>query len=122
MSNNPINLAVRFLLEVAALVAVGVWGWNQASGVPRFLLALGLPVLAAALWGTFRVPEDASASGRAPVKVPGIVRLGLEWGLFAFATWGLYDVGRVAPALILGAVAVIHYLVSFDRVIWLLRH
>ncbi len=31
MAFNPLNLALRFLLEVAALVAMGYWGWNKLS-------------------------------------------------------------------------------------------
>ena len=46
MGSNPINLAVRFILERAGLVALGWWGWNQGEGVLRFLFALGIPFLA----------------------------------------------------------------------------
>jgi hypothetical protein len=63
LGSNPINLAVRFILEIIGLVALGWWGWNQADGIARFALALGIPLLAAALWGTFAVPDDPSRSG-----------------------------------------------------------
>lgn len=32
MSQHPLNLALRFLLEIAASVAIGYWGWHQAEG------------------------------------------------------------------------------------------
>ncbi len=102
MSSHPINLAVRFLLELAALAAIGFWGWSRGEGVLRFVLALGLPLIAAVLWGTFRVPGDSSASGQTPVAIPGVLRLLLELAIFACATWALYDAGTVQPALILG--------------------
>jgi hypothetical protein len=51
MSQNPINLAVRFLLELVGLYAFGLWGWTQHAGFLRYLLVIGLPVVAAALWG-----------------------------------------------------------------------
>lgn len=121
MSQNPINLAVRFLLEIAALVALGALGWNLATGVASYLLALGLPIVAAVMWGVFRVPGDASASGNAPVPVPGLARLALEALLFTAAVWGLYWAGDTTPATVLGVVVVIHYLVSYDRIVWLLR-
>src|SRR5690606_19890911 len=70
MANNPLNLGLRFLLELVALFAVGYWGWTQHQGVMRFVLAIGLPALLAAAWGIFRVPGDASASGEAIVAVP----------------------------------------------------
>ncbi len=35
MSQNPINLALRFVLEMVALVAVGYGGWHATAGMPR---------------------------------------------------------------------------------------
>lgn len=121
MGSHPVNLAVRFVLEIAALVAIGFWGWTQHDGFVRYLLAIGGPVLAAVLWGTFSVPHDPSRSGKAPVPVPGILRLALEWAIFAFATWALYDAGNGLLALILAVVVVIHYALSYDRIAWLLK-
>jgi hypothetical protein len=69
MSQNALNLAVRFLLELAALYAFGRWGWNQRADFMRYVLMIGLPLIAATLWGVFRVPGDASANGNAPVAV-----------------------------------------------------
>ena len=46
MSRHPINSAVRFLLELAALAAIGLWGWRLEIGWPRFVLAFALPVAA----------------------------------------------------------------------------
>lgn len=121
MSSNPINLAVRFLLEVAALLVMAYWGWNQGDGGIRFLFALGVPLIAAALWGTFAVPDDPSRSGKAPVPVPGILRLALELAFFAFAVWSLYSLGATQISWLLGIVILIHYALSYDRIGWLVR-
>jgi hypothetical protein len=121
MGSHPINLAVRFILELAAWGAMGYWGWTQAEGPLRFVLAIGLPVAAAAIWGTFAVPNDPSRSGRAPVPVPGVVRLGIELVTFGFGAWALYDTGSTTLSLIFAAIVVVHYLVSYDRVAWLIR-
>jgi hypothetical protein len=121
MSQNPINLAVRFILELAALAALAYWGWTQHTGVLRYLLTVGLPVLGAVLWGVFAVPGDRSRSGDAPVPVPGILRLLLELLLFGFAAWCLYDAGLVLLANIFGIIVLVHYIISYDRIIWLLR-
>lgn len=121
MAYHPLNLAVRFLLELCALAAIAYWGWTQHSGLLRYLLAIGGPLVAAVLWGTFRVPDDGSSSGRAPVPVPGLVRLVLELAFFTFAAWGLYDAGQTLLALILAGVVVLHYLLSYNRIAWLLR-
>jgi hypothetical protein len=121
MSQNPLNLAVRFILEVVALIAIGYWGWTWGQGALRYVLAICLPLLAAVMWGVFAVPGDRSRSGSAPVPVPGWVRLVLELALFGFAVWGLYDAGATTAAWILGAVVLVHYGLSYDRILWLLK-
>jgi hypothetical protein len=121
MSQNPINLAVRFLLELAALTALGYWGWTQHTDILRYFLAIGLPLVAAVLWGTFRVPEDASANGKAPVPVAGWLRLLLELAFFTFAAWCLFDAGAACAGYIFSGIALIHYMISYDRILWLLK-
>ena len=121
MGSNPINLALRFILEIAGLVALGWWGWNQAEGFLRFVLTLGIPLAAAVLWSTFAVPEDPSRSGRALVPVAGMIRLILELAFFASATWALFDNGARAFAWIFGLAVLIHHIISYDRISWLIR-
>jgi hypothetical protein len=121
MGQNPFNLLLRFVLELAALASLGYWGWTQFDGALRFLLAIGLPLLAATIWGTFRVPGDASASGRAPVPVRGTLRLLIELGLFGSATWALFDAGATGSAYIFGGLVFLHYIVSYDRIAWLMK-
>jgi len=121
MGSNPINLAVRFFLELTALIAMGFWGWNQREGALRFVLAFGIPVIAAALWGTFAVPDDPSRSGHALVSTPGILRLALELIFFSFAAWTLYNAGAIKASWIFGIVTLIHYILSYDRLSWLIK-
>ncbi len=121
MGSNPINLALRFVLEMVALLALGKWGWQIGEGGMRYILALATPVLAAALWGTFAVPDDPSRSGKAPVPVPGLVRLLLELSIFALALWAVHITNSILWSWILGAAITIHYLASYDRVLWLIR-
>jgi len=118
MHSHPINLGLRFILELAALGAIGYWGWHTGAGSGRFVLAVGLPVIAAALWGTFRVPNDP---GAAPVAIPGLLRLLLEAAFFGFAVWGLFNAGASKSSGLLGLVIIIHYAVSYDRILWLVR-
>jgi hypothetical protein len=117
MSNHPINLALRFLLEMAILAALAYWGWAEHHGLWRAVLAVGLPLAAALLWGTFRVPGDPKD---APVPVPGPVRLLLELVLFAAAVWFLAAADQPSAAAVLGVLVVLHYAASYDRVRWLL--
>ena len=119
MGSHPINLAVRFFLEVAALAAMGFWGWKQGAGVLRFVLALAIPLIAAVVWGTFAVPHDPSRSGQALIPVPGMLRLALEVLFFTCALWALSNSGATTPSWILGSVILVHYALSYDRVFWL---
>ena len=32
MSAHPLNLALRFLLELAAWASMGYWGWKRGTG------------------------------------------------------------------------------------------
>jgi hypothetical protein len=119
MSQNPINLALRFFLELAALGTMGYWGWHvgRKSGL-QILFILLIPLAAAAIWGIFRVPGDP---GNAPVAIPGPMRLVLEGVFFGFAVWALADAGRPVLSWVLGITLVLHYLVSYDRIIWLIQ-
>ena len=121
MGQHPLNLALRFLLEMAALFSIGYWGWVGHEGVLRIGLTLSLPLMAAVLWGAFRVPGDASSGGQPVVAVPGVLRLLLELALFAFAVWGLRDAGATIAAWIVGGAVLFHYVISYDRIGWLLR-
>ena len=116
--SHPLNLGLRFLLEIAALVAAGAWGWQLTAGWTRYALTAGIPLVIAALWGTFRVPGDP---GPAPVAVPGALRLAFELAVFAFAVWALADARLLVLAWAMGIITGMHYIVSFDRVLWLLK-
>jgi len=122
MASHPLNLALRFLLELSALVAFGYWGWTQNAGALRWILAIGLPLIAAAAWGLFNVPDDPGRSGRAPVPVPGIVRLILEAVFFGLAIWALVAAGQPRWAWMLLGLLLVHYAWAYDRLEWLLRH
>jgi hypothetical protein len=121
MGTHPVNLAFRFLLELSALCIMGLWGWRQRDDGLRIVIALAIPLIAVALWGVFAVPNDPSRSGSAPVPVPGVLRLALECGFFGFATWALDDLGFARLAAIFGTSALLHYLLSYDRIGWLIR-
>ena len=122
MSAHPINLFVRFLLEMAALVVIGIWGWKVGTEDFRIGLAFGLPVLTAAIWGIFAVPNDPSRSGKAPIPVIGSVRLLIEIGIFVLAIWALYELDFVKLGWLFGSIVILHYAVSFDRILWLMKH
>ncbi len=121
MSQNALNLALRFILELGILFAFGYWGWTRDIGAWRYLVAIVLPVVAAILGGTFRWPHETAGSSRAPVPIPGSLRLLMEVVLFALAIWGLYDAGATLAAVIFGLVTLLHYAISYDRVLAMIR-
>ena len=116
MNDHPLNLAVRFILEVSGLVAIGMWGW-QHEGFQKYLLAAGLPILAMLIWGIFRVPGDP---GSAPVPIPGPLRLLIECLFFGAAIAALFQINsRIAIVFLM--VVIVHYAISYDRILRLLR-
>lgn len=119
MSRNPFNLLLRFLLEVAALVVMGRWAWGLLPGWAGALPGLGVPLVAAAAWGIFRVPNDG---GPPVVPVPGPVRLLLEAVYFGAATWMALHTGDGSWGIRLGAAVALHYGLSMDRVALLVRN
>jgi hypothetical protein len=118
MSENPANLALRFLLELAALAALGYWGWVAHDGASRWAWTVGLVVGVAAIWGVFRVPGDG---GPPVVAVPGWVRLLIEAAVFGAATAALIAAGRTTLGVVFGGIVVAHYAISYDRIVRFLR-
>lgn len=114
------NDVFRFGLELAALVAFGYGGWVLGGGgFAGGALSVGVAVTAAAIWGTFRVDGDPK---RAPVPVPGVVRLLLEGMVFASACALLALASAPVPAGALGLLILVHYGIGHQRIRWLLAH
>ena len=83
-----LNLAVRFLLELCMLVAVGYWGFKtQSSWFMRIIFGIGLPVLIAVLWGTFLAPK-------ATRPLSGASFLTLELILISTGAFALFSSGK----------------------------
>lgn len=120
MAYHPVNLLFRFALELSCLIAVGIWGWIQ--GAYGIILAFCIPLAMMVIWGVFAVPDDRSRSGKAPVPTPGPIRLIIELLFFSFGVWALADMGSEPWNLIFGLLVCVHYLVSYNRVVWLIRN
>ena len=121
MSKHPVNLAIRFALEVMAIVTFGIWGYRASDGLPGWILAILLPLVFAGLWGVFAVRDDPSRSGKTVVRTPGLIRLILELALFGGAAWMLFVLDYQKLGWIFSMLVLIHYASSYDRIAWLLK-
>jgi hypothetical protein len=95
-------LSLVFLDEVAAVVALGVWGWQV--GTPRWLLVVVLPLAAVVVWWLFASPRARYGGGgrRVVAKV-------LVFGLASLALWDAghhgWAVGLLVFSVVVNAVA-----------------
>jgi hypothetical protein len=114
------NMMLRFLLELAGLVAAGYWGFAAFEAWPgRIVWGLGLPVAMAAVWGVFRIPND----GGAPVvEVPPLVRIAIEAAFFAVAVVLLHAAGRPIWSNVLLVVVVVNYAIDYQRTLPMLAN
>jgi hypothetical protein len=120
MGSHPANLALRFVLEMWALGAIGAFGWTRFdTSVAKWLSAIGLPLVFMVVWGAFAVSDDPSRSGAAPIPIAGLLRLALELVLLGLAAASLVFVGHQTQGWIYTALVLGHYALSWDRVAWL---
>ncbi|MDM5247768.1 YrdB family protein [Lysinibacillus sp. G4S2] len=97
-----LNLALRFLLEICVLMALGYWGLQTGKGIFfKLLLGIGAPVLVAIIWGTFGSPKAA-------IPADGILHIMLELGIFSLAVIALYATGRTQLAYVFAILIIIN--------------
>lgn len=95
------NLALKFLLELAAFAALAWWGATVGSGVVSVLVAVAAPLGAIVLWGLFAAP-------RASRRLPLPARVPLELAILGLAALGLGVVAGVTAGLALGVLIVLN--------------
>lgn len=115
------NLALRFGLELAALASLAAAAWKLGAGPARWIGVVVVPLTAAVVWGVFNVLDDPSRSGAAPVEVDGWARLALELAILGGGAAAAGYVVRPGLGLVFGLAVVGHYLVSVDRIEWLVQ-
>lgn len=98
----PAMLALRFLLELCLLAALAYWGSQvEASTLVNILLAIGVPVLAIIIWGSFVAPKSPNR----PATPAWLV---IQAILFGAGVAGLVDADQATLAVILAAVVVVN--------------
>jgi hypothetical protein len=95
------NLAVKFILELAAIAAFAYWGASLDGVLVSVIVAIAAPASAIVLWGLFAAP-------RASRRLPTWARVPFELGVFALAAAALVAVDWPAAAIVFGAVAILN--------------
>lgn len=97
------KLRLAFALELCALVALGWWGFAVGRVTAgRIGLAVGVPLLAAAVWGRFVAP-------RAPCPAAPPYRALIQLAFFGSAVVALVALGHARLVLALAVVVALNF-------------
>ena len=97
-----INAGLAFLLELAMLAGFGYWGsYGDKSVLIKWVLGIGLPLLAAVVWGMLLAPRAAYR-----LNITGGAILSLI--LFLLAASALFDTQYRTLAIVLAMTAVMN--------------
>lgn len=87
-------LLAVFLVEVAGIVVLGMWGWH-VGGRARWLLVVGLPLVTIVVWWLFAAPRALIPDERLQLVTKTVV-----FGLAALALWPLAGWGWALGAVV----------------------
>jgi hypothetical protein len=121
-SYHPLNLALRFGLEITALYVFATETFARFETPINWISAVIVVVIAGAIWGVFKVPGDRTNNGNAIVPISGVLRFLLEFTFFFIAIFLLILAQRYWFTGIFGFLIFFHYLTSLDRFVWLLKN
>jgi hypothetical protein len=105
-----VNEGLAFLFELVALALLAWWGAVAGSGLfVRLLLGIGLPLVAAALWGMFAAPK-------AKVALPRYGILAVKAVVFGSAALALDGLGHRGLAIVFAVVVAANTVIAtLDR-------
>lgn len=102
-----VNDGVRFLLELATLVAVAWFCWRVPERIyTKVALAVSAPVAIGTVWAIWIAANSES-------KVGDPLRLLLEVAVFGAGVAALLGLGQRRWALVMGVTAALHLLATF---------
>jgi hypothetical protein len=102
-----LNLAFRFVLEMAVLVALFLFGVSVSeSFIVQLVIGIGLPLLAMVVWGLFVAPKSAR-------RLPDPARLVLESAVFGSGVLAFFLSGNVLLGILLGLAAAVSITLMF---------
>ncbi len=97
------NLAVKFILELAAIAAFALWGASLDGVLVSVVVGVAAPTSMVVLWGLFAAPRSSR-------RLPTRARVPFELSVFALATAALLALGWIAIAIAFAAVVVVNAL------------
>lgn len=104
-----INLGLAFFVELAALIALGYWGFKTGQNIPvKIVLGLGAPVLGAVIWAIFGAPKSS-------MQLQGVAYLALQAVVFGAAAVALVAAGQRGLGIAYALVALVN---SAAAAIW----
>jgi hypothetical protein len=104
-----LNDLVRFLLEIFAIVTLGIFGFTAFElPWPGVALGIGLPLLALVLWGLFRSP-------RAVFRVDPFVKALVEIAVFSAAAIAWWIMGQPVVAIVFAVVSAVSGIINGRR-------
>lgn len=121
MAISPWQLALRFGLEVASLVALGRYAGTWLRDPWSVVAAWAVPGAVALFWVTFAVKDDPSRSGNAPIAVPGALRLALELAVFGSGAASLAGRADWTAFVVFMIALVVHHAMTGKRLAWLVQ-
>lgn len=92
------NLALKFVLELAAIALLAAWGARTDHGLGSVVLAVVAPAAMILIWGRYAAPRSSR-------RLPPRLRIPLELAIFATAGVLGYLSGLHALAITFGCVA-----------------
>ena len=102
-----INDGLRLLLEFAALVSLGYWGFRTGQNLlTKRLLGFGVPLLTAVIWGVLVAPNAGS-------RLDDPLRLLLELLIFGTAASALLALGQRVLAGVFAAAVLLNIALMF---------
>src|SRR5262245_49318265 len=97
-----INAGLAFLLELVMLFGFGYWGfYGDKSPWLKWILGIGLPLLAAVVWGIFFAPRSAGRLNSTSGNLLSLI-------LFLLAAIALFHIEHPVLAIIFAVVVVIN--------------
>jgi hypothetical protein len=103
-----VNDVLRFVLELFAIVSLGVWGFLAWPLPWNILVGIGAPVVAILLWALFRSPK-------AVLHVDPFVKAIVEVVVMGSAAFAWWDLGQPVVAILFAVVATVSGVINGRR-------